>query len=145
MERRIVMENNNILKKCERLVRRSLLAVLTTLDKNNVPNTRALLKAKNEGISRIWLTTNTSSRKVNEIKENTKRSVYFYTRIPFRGITLQGNIRIVDDMEQKQKFWRKSYIQYYKQGVTDPDYTLLCFETETVTYYFNQRTETIKL
>lgn len=48
-------------------------------------------------------------------------------------------------MEQKRKFWRKSYIQYYKQGVTDPDYTLLCFKTKNVTYYLNQQTKTITL
>lgn len=138
------MENIDFLKKCEKLIKRSMLAVLTTMD-NNVPNTRALLKAKNEGVKKIWFTTNTSSRKVKQIKANSNSSVYFYTRIPFRGITLQGNIRIIDDMEQKQRFWRKSYIQYYKQGVTDPDYTLLCFEAETVTFYFNQHTTTIKL
>lgn len=139
------MNEEKIIRKSAKILNRGMITILTTIDANNVPNTRALLKAKNEGINKVWFTTNTSSRKVKEIRNNSDACIYAYTRIPFRGVTLQGNIRIVEDMEIKKRFWKNSMKTYYKLGVNDPDYTLLCFETNNVTYYVNQFSKTIKI
>lgn len=128
-------------KKCEKLLRKCHMMTLTTININGIPNSREMLKADAEGLNKIWFTTNTSSRKVKEIIENSNACVYIFTRIPFRGVTIQGKISIITDMEEKRNKWKNSYKEFYKKGVTDPDYTLLLFETENISYYFNQKIE----
>lgn len=96
------MDEEKIISKSVKMLNRCMITILTTIDENNVPSTRALLKVKNEGVNKVWFTTNTSSRKVKEIRNNSYASIYAYTHIPFRGVTLQGNIHIVEDMEIKK-------------------------------------------
>lgn len=134
-----------MISKAEKILNRCMVTILTTIDKDNVPNTRALLKVKNQGVDKVWFTTNTSSRKVKEIRDNSNACIYAYTRVPFRGVTLQGNIYIVEDLEIKKSFWKNSMKTYYTLGVTDPDYTLLCFETNSIAYYVNQFSKTFQI
>jgi len=136
--------NEKIIKKCEKMIKRCFLMTLTTIDDKGVPNTREMLKAGLDGMDKIWFTTNTSSRKVGEISKNENACVYIFSRIPFQGITIQGRIKIIDDMEKKKKIWKKAYYEYYKKGVEDPDYTVLLFEIDNIVYYCNQKTYRIK-
>lgn len=78
----------------------------------------------------IYFTTNTSSRKVAQIRNNNKVCLYFCIPKSFKGVSATGTIEEVIDMEVKKDFWQTSWTMYYQKGVTDPDYTLLKFTSK---------------
>lgn len=78
----------------------------------------------------IYFTTNTSSRKIRQIRENNNVCLYFVLPKKFKGISAIGTIEEVTDMDMKKDFWQTVWLMYYHKGPTDPDYTLLKFTSK---------------
>jgi general stress protein 26 len=73
----------------------------------------------------VFLTTNTSSHKFAEIRQNGKACLYYCEPDKFHGILLQGSVEIITDNALRQQAWQKGWEMYYPAG--DSDYTLLRF------------------
>ena len=78
----------------------------------------------------IYFTTNTSSRKIRQIRENKNVCLYFVLPKKFKGVSAIGTIEEVTDQSVKEDFWQTGWYIYYHKGVKDPDYTLLKFTTK---------------
>lgn len=117
-------------------------SMISSVDEDGFPNTKAMLPPrKREGIKSIYFTTNTSSMRVRQYRENSKACVYFYDKRFFRGVMLKGTMEVLEDSESKEMIWREGDEMYYPQGVSDPDYCVLKFTAETGRYYSNFKSE----
>lgn len=102
----------------------------------NLANPKKYPKLKDQAICvdqeklTIYFTTNTSSRKVKQIRENHNVCLYFCLPKKFKGISATGTIEEVTDMRIKEDFWHKTWLMYYHKGAHDPDYTLLKFTSQ---------------
>ena len=94
---------------------------------------------KRNGIKEFFLSTNASSHKVQALRANPKACLYFYDRIFFRGLMLEGIVEILEDQDSKTMLWEKGDTTYYHEGVTDPDYCVLKFTTTSARYYHNYK------
>ena len=116
------------------------------IDNEGYPITKAMLKPrKRNGIKEIWFSTNTSSNKVKCFRNNNKASVYFVDKRFFRGVSLIGNIEILETPEAKESIWREGDEIYYKKGGTDPDYCGLKFTAIKGRYYSNFKSEDFEI
>lgn len=86
--------------KSENLYRKVNTFILTCIGWDGYPLTKAVVPGKHrESLDELYFCTNTSSKFVSEIRENTKSSVYFYTRkLAWKGCLLNGDMEIVTDM-----------------------------------------------
>jgi general stress protein 26 len=114
-------------------------AYLTTIDANEYPETRAMLNLRNGDkypglvsfFSRhntdltTYFTTNTSSPKVQRIREKPKACVYYSKPDEWRGLMVAGKLEIVEDEEIKKALWQSTWTMYYPGGVEDEDYAVL--------------------
>lgn len=124
------------------LIDKQSVAFISSIDNEGFPNTKAMLPPrKREGIKSIYFSTNTSSMRVSQYRENTKASVYFCDKRFFRGVMLKGTMEILEDMESKKMIWREGDTVYYPLGVTDPDYCVLKFTAEKGRFYSNFKSE----
>lgn len=102
----------------------------------NLANPKKYPKLKDKAISvdgktlTIYFTTNTSSRKIRQIRENKKVCLYFVLPKKFKGVSAIGTIEEVTDQTVKEDFWQTGWYIYYHKGAKDPDYTLLKFTTK---------------
>ena len=102
----------------------------------NLANPKKYPKLKDKAISvdsetlTIYFTTNTSSRKIRQIRENKKVCLYFVLPKKFKGVSAIGTIEEVTDQTVKEDFWQTGWFIYYHKGAKDPDYTLLKFTTK---------------
>lgn len=113
-------------------------AFISSVDSEGFPNTKAMLQPrKREGIKVIYLTTNTSSMRVEQFRTNPKACLYFCDNRFFRGVMLKGTVEVMEDQETKQMIWKTGDTVYYPNGVTDPDYCVLKFTTLSGRYYSN--------
>ena len=77
------------------LIERSTICLLGTNGEDGFPNIKAMMNAKHEGINKIWLSTNTSSKRVQQLKKDNRACVYCVDDKDFKGLMLTGTIQIV--------------------------------------------------
>jgi general stress protein 26 len=132
------------------LIENSEAAYLTTIDADGYPITRAMFNlrnkeqfpefseffAKQDNEFTIYISTNTSSSKVEHIKENPKISVYFCDPEDFKGVMFGGEAEIVDDPKIKKNIWLDWWTKYYPEGLEDPDYTLFKLNPKSARFYY---------
>ncbi len=128
-----------------RLIERSTICLLGTNGEDGCPNIKAVMNAKHEGISKIWFSTNTSSRRVQQLKRDNRACVYYVDDKDFKGLMLTGTIQILQDLKSRQMLWADGDERYYPLGVKDPDYSVLCFTARKGNYYHKLQNITFEI
>lgn len=124
------------------LIDKQKTAFVGSIDREGFPNLKAMLAPRErEGIRVLYFTTNTSSMRVAQYRENPKACAYFCDRRFFRGVMLRGTMEVLTDPESKERIWREGDTMYYPGGVTDPDYCVLRFTTADGRFYSNFHSE----
>lgn len=117
------------------LVNNAKIAMLGTNGNDGYPNIKAMIKAENQGLNRIWFSTNTSSKRVAQLLRDPKACVYFVDCDQWKGLMLVGTVEVLQDAESRQRLWTEGNERYYPLGVTDPDYSVLRFTARWGNYY----------
>lgn len=118
-----------------KLIEKSNFCMLGTNGKDGFPNIKGMTNLKHEGLKRIWFSTNTSSKRVQQLRKDNRACVYYVDEKPFRGLMLVGTIEILQDIESKKMLWSEGAEKYYPLGVEDPDYSVLYFTAKRGNYY----------
>lgn len=121
------MNEAKIREKALELVERSNIAFLGTIGSDGGPEIKAVQVADREGMSAVWISTNTSSERVGQLERDPRACLYFvqYDREPWAGLLLRGRVEIRRDPEARERLWEEGCEKYYPEGVYDPDYTVL--------------------
>jgi general stress protein 26 len=129
------MQKEEAIREALALASRSGIVMLGTNGDEGHPNIKAMIKMENEGLNRIWLSTNTSSKRVGQLVRNAKACVYFVDFEQWMGLMLVGEVEVLQDTESRQRLWREGFEKYYPLGVADPDYCVLRFTAQWGNYY----------
>lgn len=118
------------------LIEKQNTAFLGSVDEDGFPNVKAMLAPRiKEGIKTFYFTTNTSSKRVQQFKENPKACLYFCDKRFFRGVMLIGTVEVLEDDASKELIWQEGDTMYYPLGVHDPDYCVLRVTVHKGRYY----------
>ncbi|ADY55602.1 pyridoxamine 5'-phosphate oxidase-related FMN-binding protein [Syntrophobotulus glycolicus DSM 8271] len=124
------------------LIDKQNVSFISSIDVEGFPYTKAMLSPrKREGIKTFYFTTNTSSMRVAQYRENPKACIYFCDKRFFRGAMLKGFMEVLEDIESKEMIWQEGDTMYYHKGATDPDYCVLKFTAQSGRYYSNFHSE----
>ncbi len=132
------------------LMESSKAVYLTTIDSKGYPITRAMFNlrnkeqfpefseffAKQDNKFVIYISTNTSSSKIDQITKNVKIAVYYCDPEEFKGVMFGGEAEIIDDIEIKREIWLDWWTKYYSEGLKDPDYTLFKLNPKNARFYY---------
>lgn len=128
----------DIQKTIANLIDKQSICYISSIDQEGFPNTKAMLTPrKRQGLKEIYLSTNTSSQKVQSFQNNPKACLYFCDKRFYRGVMLKGTVQVLKDQETKNMIWKIGDTIYYKGGKTDPDYCVLKFISSSIRYYSN--------
>ena len=127
------------------LVEKSAICMLGTNGKDGFPNIKAMLNLKHEELKQIWFSTNTSSKRVGQLKKDNRACVYYVDEKNFKGLMLVGTIEILQDVESKKMLWREGAEVYYPLGMEDPDYSVLYFTAQRGNYYHGLKNVDFKI
>ncbi len=129
-------------------IRKQKVAFICSVDEDGFPNVKAMLKPRKIiGLKEFYFSTNTSSMRVKQFRENPNASIYFYHKglIKYEGIMLKGRMEVLTDQQTKDEIWRTGDTIFYKQGKTDPDYCVLKFTAQSGRYYCDLKTENFEI
>ena len=136
------------LKKIEDFIDKQKVSFICSIDNENYPNVKAMLKPRKRiGLKEFYFSTNTSSMRVKQYQNNNSASIYFYHKglIKYVGVMLKGKMEVLTDQETKNMIWRKGDKMFYKKGVTDRDYCVLKFTATSGRYYSDLKTESFDI
>ena len=131
------------LNKIERFIDKQNVSFIASIDNNDYPNIKAMLKPrKRVGLKEFYFSTNTSSMRVKQYLSNPNASIYFYHKGLFKyvGVMLIGKMEVLTDQESKNMIWKRGDTIFYRKGVTDPDYCVLKFTAYSGRYYCDLNT-----
>lgn len=116
---------------------------IASVDEDGFPNMKAMLAPRKIEGDCFYFSTNTSSKRVWQYRNQNKASIYFYNKGRFRyeGVMLVGTMEVLTDEETKRDIWCVGDTMYYKKGVTDPDYCVLKFTAVKGRYYCDFKSE----
>lgn len=124
------------------MIDKQKVSFIGSIDSEGFPNVKAMLQPrKRVGVRTIYFSTNTSSMRVSQFKENNRACIYFCDARFFRGVMLKGTMKVLTDSESKEMIWLPGDTMYYKEGVTDPDYCVLKFTAISGRSYSNFKSE----
>jgi len=124
-------------------IKKQTVAFIASVDEDGFPNMKAMLVPRKIDGEDFYFTTNTSSMRVAQYKNNEKASIYFFNkgRFKYEGVMLIGEMKVLTDAETKKEIWRTGDKMFYRGGVTDPDYCVLKFTAKKGRYYCDLKTE----
>lgn len=92
---------------------------LITLDESGHPRARTMDPFSPEEDLVVWFGTNSTSRKVNEIRNDSRATLYYEASNESGYVVIEGNAYLVDNQEMKKKYWKKKWDEYYSDQKTN--------------------------
>ena len=111
---------------------------------NNIKNKRLMIVCKRINLKTYYFASKYSDILSKEFIENSKACIHFKDGIFSKGLMLEGNIEILNDMENKELIWKNEMEKIYKNGgINDPDYCVLKFIANYGNIYIKNKIEVI--
>src|SRR5690349_19103501 len=97
---------------------------LITIGANGQPQARIIdpLIAESEG--RIWIATNPLTRKVDEIKKDSRVTLMFFNQSGNEYVTVLARATVVTDVARKAAHWKPEWKPFYKEQTAGADFML---------------------
>lgn len=86
---------------------------LITLDKSGHPKARTMDPFAPDEDMKVWLGTNINSRKVGEIRADSRVTLYYEAPDGGGYVVLQGNAELIDNPENIEKYWKNEWEEFY--------------------------------
>ncbi|GHU00024.1 general stress protein [Alphaproteobacteria bacterium] len=128
----------NVKKDVVEIINSCEVAFLSTINLDCFPETRAMSNVINRNIGddlNIYLSSHANSPKIEQIKRNSKASLYYFVTENMKNATLFGKIESVNDESLKNELWNEEFAQYYRNGKDDELYGILKFIPTGYKYY----------
>ena len=148
-----------VVRACLDVMRESEALYLTTLDDDGAPCTRAVFNLRREsqfpGLRdlfragddslMVYVSTNTSSEKMRQIRRDARVALYYCIPRTFHGVMLSGRVEEIVDHTVKDRIWQPGWEIYFPTGRRDPDYTILRLRPGRVRGWLGERAFDLRL
>ena len=92
---------------------------LTTLDEEGRPRVRAMSPFIPEDDLTVWFGTNPKSRKVNQIKNDPRVTLFYLDSDASGYVMIHGVAKIIDDSNKEEKYWKDEWESFYPNRPED--------------------------
>jgi general stress protein 26 len=101
------------------IINKADFCALITLDNEGIPEARMMQTLPTDHDFVIWLATKPNTRKVEQIKQNSKVGVYYTGNESSAYVYIKGNATLVNDILLKKKYWKEGWESFYPDMETD--------------------------
>lgn len=112
-------------KAASEIIESSGTCALISLDKDGQPRSRAMDPFPPDDDFTIWFGTNAKSRKVEQIKNDARVTLYYLDSDGTGYVSIYGEAQLVNDKKLKEKYWKKEWEAFYPDK--ESDYLLIKF------------------
>ena len=118
--------------------------VLGTNRLDGYPECRTVMNALNADVTdlKLHFITNGDSPKMAQLRHNAKCCLYYFNSNTRYAVRLFGEMRAIDNLDEKKKYWRDSYSEFGYTGADDANLTLLEFVPKSYKFYVGNEMKT---
>ncbi len=102
-----------LLSAAREIISSATTCALITLDEEGRPSVRAMETLPLDDDFIVWFGTNPKSRKVIEIKNNSRVTLYYLDNDASGYVTIHGTAKIIADKKAKEAHWKKEWTAFY--------------------------------
>jgi general stress protein 26 len=99
------------------------------------PLIKVVSKNLHEGMKSFWFVTLTHRQRTLDIQKDGHACLYFADNENYVTLRLDGTAKITRYPEILAKMWNDGMKMFFKQGVDDPEYSAIEFQTEGGNFY----------
>lgn len=116
-------ERDTLISAAKEIMEKTRYCALITLDQTGHPQVRTMDPFAPDDDMVVWLGTNKNSRKVSELRHDSRVTLYYEAPEGSGYAVLQGTGQLVDDPGKKEEYWKKDWERFYPDK--DSTYTLI--------------------
>lgn len=102
-----------LIKAAKEIITSTGTCALITQDSNGISRVRTMDPFLPENDLTIWFGTNPKSKKVVQIKNNNKVSIYYRDKDDSGYVTIYGKAELINNQTVKNKYWKDSWKSFY--------------------------------
>jgi len=103
-----------LLSAAREIISASSSCALITLDDQGRPRVRAMDPFSPESDFTIWFGTNSKSRKVKQITNDPRVTLYYLDGDASGYVMIHGQAQLINDNTEKEKYWKKEWETFYQ-------------------------------
>ncbi|MCL1926300.1 MAG: pyridoxamine 5'-phosphate oxidase family protein [Syntrophorhabdaceae bacterium] len=146
------MTENEAKQQAAALIERASIMMLGTVGPGGAPEIKAMMKIRNDAMHQFWFCSNTSARRTDALRSDTRACLYAYEFAAdaggitvCRGVMLSGDATLSWDDDLRRSFWQDFMKMYYPQGPLDPDFVVVQFTAKHGNYYEGLRNKNFSI
>jgi len=115
--------------------------MLGTNGPDGTPEIKAILKRRNEGLTRFLFCGGSSAHRTEVLKNDNRASLYAYEfsmntePMVCRGLMLSGKVELSWDDDLRRSLWEDFMKMHYPKGPLDPEFVVVIFTAERGNYF----------
>jgi general stress protein 26 len=106
-------ERDTLISVAKGIMEATRYCALVTLDNSGHPQVRTMDPFMPENDMVVWLGTNINSRKVSEIRNDSRVTLYYEAPNGTGYVVVQGNASLIDDPKKLTKYWKEEWESFY--------------------------------
>lgn len=116
-------ERDTLISAAKEIMETTRYCALITLDKSGHPQVRTMDPFSPNEDMVVWLGTNKNSRKVSEIRIDSRVTLYYEAPNGSGYVVIQGMAYLIDNSEKIRKYWKEEWDSFYPDK--NSTYTLI--------------------
>ena len=122
-ENAAVYNRDTLITTAKKMMETTRYCALITLDTTGYPDARTMEPFSPDSNMIVWLGTSINSRKVKQIKNDSKVTLYYQAQNAAGYVVIKGQAYVVQDSLKKQTYWKKEWGRFYSEDKSE--YTLI--------------------
>ncbi|MFQ5651726.1 MAG: pyridoxamine 5'-phosphate oxidase family protein [bacterium] len=110
---------DNLLAAAREIMTAARYCALITVDASGHPQARVMDPFLPEDDMVVWLATNPKSRKVEQLRRDSRVTLFYFDQGGLGYVSLIGHAQLVNDPEEKASRWKEEWQQFYPNRETD--------------------------
>lgn len=110
------LSKSTLVKAAKEIMNSTTTCVLITQDQNGTSSVRMMDPFPVEKDLIVWFGTNSSSRKVAQIKQNNLVTIYYRDKDDSGYVTLFGKAVLINSPIEKSNHWKETWKSFYKKN-----------------------------
>jgi len=124
----VQQDRDSLIVAAREIMDKARYCALITVDEAGYPQARTMDPFAPDKDMVVWLGTNKNSRKVKEIKNNPRATLYYLAPDGSGYVVIKGKASLVNSENEKEKYWKEGWDQYYEDN--RENYLLIKIEPE---------------
>ncbi len=100
-------------KQALNLIESAKIVYVSSINDDGFPTIKAMLALHHDNITTHYFSTNLSSKRATQFRQNPKASIYYCDEQEYKGLMLTGTVEVYTDNSHKELLWREGFEMYY--------------------------------